>query len=350
MLIARSLGLLLVLAIVNASGLLAQQPMPPMFPPINPAVAKLELTLGGLEGAGVGIAISDEISGLFAACEGRALHYWPPDLLLGVRAAETGGFALRGHEGPVLGVTAGGKTVASWSTDGKIRLWAPPDEKARLILDAKTPIRSLAISSDGKTLASSGEDGVIQLWETEKGQPGTKIPSTGDWQLALAFSPDGKQLAAGGYDGKWRLFEVATGKKLQEAEALAPPMMKDQVRDRNVIMALAFAPDAKTMAVAGGDGQVYQFQADGKFVRAIPGHTAGVAGLAFHPSGTLLVSAGKDRTVRLWNPANGQAVKTLEGHTSWVQGVGFYNKGTRLASVSADRTVKLWDLTDPMKK
>jgi WD40 repeat protein len=347
----RRIGLLVLVGLMTANGT-AQQPMPmPVYPPINPAVARLEQTLGGLEGAGVGIAANDATGLLLAACEGRALHYWPPDLLLGIRASDGGGFSLSAHEGALTGLAVGGSVVATSGTDGKVLLWALPQDKPRLTLDVKVTVRALSVSPDGKTVAGSTEDGNIQLWESEKGQPGTKIEASKDWQLALSFSPDGKSLAAGGCDGKWRLFELPSGKKLAEAEALAPlPPASKEVRDPNVVTALAFAPDGKSLAVGGFDGQVYQFQTDGKFIRAMPGHTAGVAGLVFHPTGTLLVSAGKDRTVRLWNPANGTAVKTLEGHTAWVQGVVFYAKGTRLASVSADRTVKLWDLTEPMKK
>jgi WD40 repeat protein len=74
-----------------------------------------------------------------------------------------------------------------------------------------------------------------------------------------------------------------------------------------------------------------------------------VTALLFDPSGTLLVSSGKDRTVRLWTPANSQPIKALEGHEAWVEGVTFAARGTRLASVGADRTVRLWDLTEPKK-
>jgi WD40 repeat protein len=63
----------------------------------------------------------------------------------------------------------------------------------------------------------------------------------------------------------------------------------------------------------------------------------------------VLVSSSRDRTVRLWNPANGQVIKVLEGHAAWVQGVTFLAQGTRLASVGADQTVRLWDLTNPPK-
>ncbi len=85
-------------------------------------------------------------------------------------------------------------------------------------------------------------------------------------------------------------------------------------------------------------------------IRAMPGHTSAVTALQYHPGGAVLVSASKDRTLRLWNAAAGAQIKVLEGHLAWVQDVVFCAEGTRLASVGADRTVRLWDLTAPAKK
>ena len=94
-----------------------------------------------------------------------------------------------------------------------------------------------------------------------------------------------------------------------------------------------------------------------KIVAVLPAYNAEstlAATLADVPVGSvdefILVDDGsKDRTVRLWNPANGQSLKSLEGHTAWVQGVALLAQGTRLASVGADQTVRLWDLTAPAK-
>jgi WD40 repeat protein len=110
---------------------------------------------------------------------------------------------------------------------------------------------------------------------------------------------------------------------------------------------LSYRADGKMIAVGLQSGAIHLVNpADGKILRSVqPGHTSVVTSLAFHPSGTVLASASKDRSVKLWNPENGQPLISLDGHAAWVQGVAFLEKGTRLASASADHTVRIWDLT-----
>jgi WD40 repeat protein len=324
-----------------------QQPTP--LPPINPAAARLDQTLGGLETPGVGVVVCEDSGLLVVACENGSLHYWRKDAILGVRGGEHPPNSLADRTTLITALVHVPGGVATAGTDGKIHIRTLPDEKLTKTLDAGGVVRGLAATADGKTLASIGEDGTVHLWDVAAGK-GTKLEGAVDWQNAVAFSPDGKSVAAGGFDGKWRLWDVASGKKTFEVEALAPPPPNTPARPANPIHALAFSPDGKTLAVGGADGQIYLFQtADGKFVRALAGHGSAVSGLAFHPGGQVLASSSKDRTARLWNPANPQPLKNLEGHTSWVQGVVFLEQGTRLATVGADGTVRLWDLTEPKK-
>lgn len=329
-----------------------QQPAKgPVFPPINPALARLDQTIGGLDGPGYAIAYGEDMDLLVAACEGGAIQGWKKDVLLGIRNGTGSTNTLRGHQGPVISLAwNGGKTLASAGADRKILLWSALEGVVSQTINSDGPINALAMDPEGKLLASAGEDFMVYLWDIETAKPKGKLSEHTEWIVALAFSPDGKQLASGDFHGKVLLWDVAEEKKVRELtpRPMPPPKVPpDPVRAN----ALAFAPDGKSLAIGSGDGVVHLVSvADGKLIRSMPGHTSAVTGLAFHPTGTLLASSSKDRTIRLWNPQNGGMIKALEGHEAWVEGVVFINRATRLASVSADQTVRLWDLTEPTKK
>lgn len=90
-----------------------------------------------------------------------------------------------------------------------------------------------------------------------------------------------------------------------------------------------------------------------KNIRTLPGHDHSVSAIRFIPSGAagapssgnLLVSASRDKTLRIWDVTTGYCVKTIRGHADWVRDVVPSFDGRFLLSAGNDQTARIWDAT-----
>ncbi|MCA9955173.1 MAG: PD40 domain-containing protein, partial [Anaerolineales bacterium] len=61
----------------------------------------------------------------------------------------------------------------------------------------------------------------------------------------------------------------------------------------------------------------------------------------FSPDGQRILTASSDSTARLWD-ADGKLLATLEGHTGTINSAVFSPDGQRILTASYDSTAKLW--------
>jgi len=119
---------------------------------------------------------------------------------------------------------------------------------------------------------------------------------------------------------------------------------------------VVFLSDNRSLAVAGGDNQIFAYDCskrDPSFGRGhngeqwfraptLEGHADRINSLACDPNGAFLVSGSGDTTVKIWQLPSGEERHTLDEHRGAVTCVAVGPHGKQLASSSEDGTVKIW--------
>jgi eukaryotic-like serine/threonine-protein kinase len=124
--------------------------------------------------------------------------------------------------------------------------------------------------------------------------------------------------------------------------------------DRPPVAHVHHSPDGTMVATTSGvDPLVRIYDVEGRrLLFVLAGHQLAVHGVAFSPDGKTVAAAGGDNTVRLWElpaakpkrPTQLEPSATLTGHTNTVNAVAFDAAGKTLASAGADGLIRLWDI------
>jgi WD40 repeat protein len=229
--------------------------------------------------------------------------------------------AMPGGARPLVALTRDGKTLATLVGD-TIRLWdAATGRQLRRIDAPASGITAMLFAPDSRFLAIRMPDESVVMLDAESGkevrraraknrpQGAIRIGSAGpagDDDGGLAYSPDGKTLASIGSEMNQkketffvRLIDATTGNELRRIEA-APKRPSS----------VAFSPDSKLVALAGGTDVHVHDASTGKEIHKFDA-PAGLATLVFSPDGKTIAAMCHDRTVRLWNAESGKGLHRL---------------------------------------
>lgn len=211
----------------------------------------------------------------------------------------------------------------------------------------KTAVESLVFSPDGQILVSGGgrNDPIIHLWQVEKGKYIGQLKGHQTRVLSMAIAPNNKTLISGGEDSLINLWDLEERKLIRTFAAHS-----------SHVMSLAITPNAQNLISGGLDGLKIWNLEQQLFIETLL-LLKPIYSVAVHPSGTLLVTGGKNGEITFWDgqpdctetlgcfvPRQNPNQGSLKVHNDAISSLVFTPNGEYMVSGSYDRTIKIWHL------
>ena len=155
----------------------------------------------------------------------------------------------------------------------------------------------------------------------------------------LVASPDGRWLAGGGERGDLRLYPLNESQPIVQLHG-----------HTNTVAAICFSPDATLLISAGHDQTINLWQVEtGQIIRTID-VPAPVLSVEFSPDGALLAAGEANGDIRIWHAGRGDLLARIHGHAEAVTQIAFHPHGTLLASCGTDGYLRLWRINSLLQQ
>jgi WD40 repeat protein len=258
---------------------------------------------------------------------------------------------LEGHTGGARALAFSPDSGKLVSANEKVRLWdvrtgrllREIDEK-KLLVDSFS-VQDVAFSADGRIVASGGDH--LITWNVETGE---LVKQFDNGSYVVALSADGRSIASARGE-KVLLIDMETGRVRFELSKSS---------DNSRIHSLAFSPDSKLLASAGGalsDVRIWDVET-GALKQSFSPYDLkegfGIDAVAFSPDGKLFASGnGYKGTITIWDTKTWELKATFKNVGLYanitkggsINSIAFAPDSKLLASGDQDGMVKLWDVS-----
>ena len=257
---------------------------------------------------------------------------------------------LTGHEHTVSSIEfmPDGNFLFSASRDKTIKFWEVNTGNCKRTLNGHTEwVRSVSVNMKGTILASSSDDESIFIWETVNGtQINTLDGHDNKIEKVLFIKNEKSAMNIYTSDYVSNFNQILGGVDPMASQKDKITLMNQQLMDKTKLVKVKETIANKDYLLsASRDKLIKLWDVNGGVcVFTFNGHDNWVRDIFEHPSGKYFVSSSDDKSIRVWDLKTGLSSKRLqEAHDSFVVCISMSPKCKLLASGSNDMLIKVWD-------
>ncbi|KAI4302976.1 hypothetical protein MLD38_038661 [Melastoma candidum] len=235
--------------------------------------------------------------------------------------------------------------VYTGSRDGTLKRWALDESATSCSATFASHVDWVndAVIVGDNTLVSCSSDTTLKVWNClSDGTCTATLRQHSDYVISLAVAEKNSNIVASGALGGevliWDL-EVALAPASKSSDTMEEECSNGIAGSGNSLPATGLRSISSSNSICTHPSQTPVY-----IPVAAKGHKESVYALAMNESGTLLVSGGTEKVVRVWDPRSGSKTMKLKGHTDNIRALLLDSTGRFCLSGSSDSMIRLWDL------
>ncbi|KAK7277868.1 hypothetical protein RJT34_22887 [Clitoria ternatea] len=242
-------------------------------------------------------------------------------------------------------VSDGSDYLFTGSRDGKLKRWALADDVPTCSATFESHVDWVndAVLVGDNVLVSCSSDTTLKTWNAlSTGTCTRTLRQHSDYVTCLAAAEKNSNIvASGGLGGEVFIWDI-------EAALASAAKCNDIADDDNPngVNSSGNSLSKTSLHTISSSNNIamHTTQTQGYIPIAAKGHKESVYALAMNEGGTLLVSGGTEKVVRVWDPRSGSKTLKLKGHTDNIRALLLDSSGRFCLSGSSDSMIRLWDL------